>query len=78
MTPTQPIRDRWDEARWEGQIEARVADAERRLDTINGHIRELGGEVRTVRSRLDRWAGALLFFTIVTPFITVGLVLHYG
>lgn len=45
-----------DRGRWEGDIEARVAMTERRLDNINGHIGDLAEAVNGLRTDLARFA----------------------
>ena len=45
-----------DRERWEGDIEARLKMAERRLDNINGHIGDLADAVNGLRTDLARFA----------------------
>jgi hypothetical protein len=47
-----------DPSYWRGDIEARVKDAERRLDLINGQIDGL-------RTTVNRWSGALAVLVII-------------
>jgi hypothetical protein len=43
---------------WQGEMEARVRDAERRLDVLNGQIDRL-------RTTVNRWSGALAVLVVV-------------